>query len=79
MRVGIKRREGTREVKYLKNKNQKLEQENNNLIGYIKAILKAVKHFFRELLQLGNERVKERTTEEIKEYYDQEDFNKSDV
>lgn len=68
-----------REVKHLKNRNDKLQEENNNLMGYLKAILKAIKHFFRELLQLGNEKVKERTTEEIKEYYDQDDFDKSDV
>ena len=41
-----------KEVKYLRIKNQKLEQENNNLVSYIRAILKAIKHFFRELLDV---------------------------
>lgn len=68
-----------KEVKYLKIKNQKLEQENNNLVSYIKAILKAIKNFFRELLQIGNDKVKEATTNEIKDYYDSEDFDKDDV
>lgn len=68
-----------KEVKYLRIKNQKLEQENNNLISYIRAILKAIKHFFRELLQIGNDKVKEVTTNEIKGYYDKEDFDKDDV
>ena len=68
-----------KEVKYLKIKNQKLEQENNNLVSYIKAILKAIKSFFRELLQIGNDKVKEATTNEIKDYYDNEDFDKDDV
>mgnify|MGYP001092896215 FL=1 len=68
-----------KEVKYLKIKNQKLEQENNNLVSYIKAILKAIKNFFRELLQIGNDKVKEATTNEIKDYYDNEDFDKDDV
>ena len=68
-----------KEVKYLKIKNQKLEQENNNLVSYIRAILKAIKHFFRELLQIGNDKVKEATTNEIKDYYDNEGFNKDDV
>lgn len=68
-----------KEVKYLKIKNQKLEQENNNLISYIKAILKAIKEFFRKVLQLGNEKTKQATVTEIKDYYDNEDFNKDDI
>ena len=35
-----------REVKQLKNKNNKLQQENDNLISYLKAILKAIKHYY---------------------------------
>ena len=68
-----------KEVKYLINRNYKLEQEKDNLMTYIKAILKAAKKFLSELLLIGNERVKTRTTEEIKEYYEQEDFTKDDV
>ena len=68
-----------KEVKYLRIKNQKLEQENNNLVSYIRAVLKAIKHFFKELLQIGNDKVKEVTTNEIKDYYDKEDFDKDDV
>ncbi len=36
-------------------------------------------HFFRELLQIGNEKTKDRTTSEIKDYYDNDDFNSNDV
>ena len=68
-----------KEVKYLRIKNQKLEHENNNLVSYIRTILKAIKHFFRELLQIGNDKVKEATTSEIKDYYDNKDFDKDDV
>lgn len=68
-----------KEIKYLKNKNNKLQQENNNLVSYLKAILKAIKHLFRELLLFGNDKTKEHTTREIKEYYDNEDFNTNDV
>ena len=39
-----------KEVKYLRIKNEKLEKENDNLISYINAILKAIKDFFRHLL-----------------------------
>ena len=68
-----------KEVKYLKIRNQKLEQENDRLISYIKTILKAIKDFFRRMLQLGNEKIKETTTSEIKDYYDNEDFDKDDI
>lgn len=68
-----------KEVKYLKIRNQKLEQENERLISYIKVILKAIKAFFRRMLQLGNEKIKEATTSEIKDYYDNEDFDKDDI
>lgn len=68
-----------KEVKYLKNKNNKLEDEKETLISYINTILKAIKDFFRHLLQIGNEKVKEATTNEIKDYYDNEDFDKDDI
>lgn len=68
-----------REIKSLKTRNHNLTEENNNLKSYIKAILKAIKHFFRELLQIGNEPTKEVTTSEIKDYYDNKDFETNDV
>lgn len=68
-----------REIKALTTRNQNLTQENNKLKTYLQAILEAIKHFFRELLQIGNEKTKEATTSEIKEYYDNEDFDKDDV
>ena len=68
-----------REVKSLTTRNHNLTEENNNLKSYIKAILKAIKHFFRELLQIGNDKTKEATTSEIKDYYDNQDFDMYDV
>ena len=68
-----------REVKALTTRNQNLTKENNNLKTYLKAILEAIKHFFRELLQIGNEPTKKATTTEIKDYYDNNDFDMNDV
>lgn len=68
-----------REIKALTTRNQNLTQENNNLKSYLKAILKTIKHFFRELLQIGNEPTKQATTNEIKDYYDNKDFDMHDV
>ncbi len=41
--------------------------------------MESIKQFFRELLQIGNEKTKDRTTSEIKEYYDNQDFSMDDV
>ena len=68
-----------REIKALTTRNQNLTKENNTLKSYIKAILEAIKHFFRHLLQIGNEPTKEATTSEIKEYYDNKYFDSNDV
>ena len=68
-----------REIKSLTTRNQNLTKENNTLKSYIKAILEAIKHFFRHLLQIGNEPTKEATTSEIKEYYDNKYFDSNDV
>lgn len=68
-----------REIKALTTRNQNLTQENNNLKSYLKSILEAIKHIFRELLQIGNENTKEATTSEIKKYFDNKDFDSKDV
>ena len=68
-----------REIKSLTTRNQNLTKENNTLKSYIKTILEAIKHFFRELLQIGNEPTKEATTSDIKDYFDNQDFDSKDV
>ena len=50
------------------------KKEKDNLISYLKVILRAIKSFFRRLLLTGNEKIKTTTTKEIKEYYDKDDF-----
>ncbi len=42
-----------------------------------KPLLMPIKHFFKELLQIGNEPMQETTTIEIKEYYDNQGFDLS--
>lgn len=68
-----------REIKALTTRNQNLTKENSNLKSYLKAILEVIKHFFRKLLQIGNEKTKEATTSEIKDYFDNKDFETNDV
>lgn len=68
-----------REIKSLKTRNSNLLQENNKLKSYIATVLELIKKFFRKLLQIGNEPTKEATTNEIKDYYDNKDFDMYDV
>lgn len=68
-----------REIEVLEYKNDKLYKENKDLKTRINTIFKTIKKFFRKLLQLGNELVKEATTNEIKQYYDNDNFNEKDV
>ncbi|MBQ7790163.1 MAG: hypothetical protein IJ399_02745 [Bacilli bacterium] len=57
----------------------KLTKDNIKLKTRLETILKAIKVFFRKLLQIGNELVKETATSEIKDYYDTKEFNSKDV
>ncbi|CDE39993.1 uncharacterized protein BN608_01054 [Firmicutes bacterium CAG:321] len=57
----------------------KLSKDNTKLNTRLEAILKVIKEFFRNLLQIGNKLVKETTTIEIKDYYDSKEFNSNDV
>lgn len=68
-----------REIEVLEYKNDKLYKENKDLKTRINVIFKSIKKFFRKLLQLGNELVKEATTSEIKQYYGNDNFNEKDV
>ena len=67
------------EIKVLEFNNNKLNEENQKLTKRINGILKAIKKFFRKLLQLGSEVVKQATVGEIKQYFDDKMFKKKDV
>ena len=67
------------EIKVLEFNNNKLDEENKKLTKRINGILKAIKKFFRKLLQLDSEVIKEATVGEIKRYFDDKIFKKKDV
>ena len=67
------------EIKVLEFNNNKLDEENQKLTKRINGILKAIKKFFRKLLQFGSEVIKEATVGEIKHYFDDRIFKKKDV
>ena len=67
------------EIKVLEFNNNKLNKKNTELTNKINGILKAIKKFFRKLLQFGSELIKEATVDEIKGYFDDKIFKKKDV
>ncbi len=67
------------EIKNLELNNDKLHEKNKELINRINGILKAIKKFFRKLLQFGSELIKESVVDEIKQYFDDKIFKKKDV
>ena len=67
------------ELDMLEYKNNKLEKENNRLKRHLEAILKAIKEFFRHILKIGNIESKQEVVCQITDYYDNNDFDKSDV
>lgn len=68
-----------KELKYLKVENDKLKQENRNLNYYISSLLETIKKFFRQILKIGNKEAKNKACAEIKEYYDNNDFEDKDI
>ena len=54
---------------------EKLDQNNNNLIGFIKQILEMLKDFFRRILLSRNEVNKEKTINILKECYEKDFYN----
>ena len=67
------------EFKVLELNNNKLNKKNTELTNKINGILKAIKKFFRKLLQFGSEIIKQAAVDEIKQYFDEKIFKKKDV
>lgn len=63
----------------LEYKNNQLENENNKLNDKIQIIIKSIKQFFRKLLQIGAEYIKDYAETEVKQYYDNKGFKMLDV
>lgn len=56
-----------------------MEKENNRLKRHLEVILNAIKEFFRHILRIGNKESKQEVVYQITDYYDNNDFEKSDV
>lgn len=58
---------------------EKLDQNNNNLIDFIKHILEMLKDFFRRILLSKNEVDKDKTINILKECYEKDLYNSNDL
>lgn len=68
-----------KEIGKLKSRNKELVEENTSLRTFINNILDVIKEFFRKLLKIGNEETKDEVVGQVKEYYDNKDFNSNDI
>ena len=68
-----------KEINILEKENKELRQENNSLIYGLNYLFELLKKFLRKLLQRGNDYTKNETTEIVKECYDENEFDMSDV
>ena len=68
-----------KEIDSLEEKNNELERDNRSLIYQISQLFDFIKKFLRKLLLKGNEYIKEETSNVIKDYYDNDDFEMMDV
>ena len=69
----------TKSYKAIEKENDKLKQENRNLNYYISSLLETIKKFFRQILKIGNKEAKNEACDQIKEYYDNNDFEDNDI
>lgn len=68
-----------KEVNILEKENKELRQENNSLIYRLNYLFELLKKFLRKLLQRGNDYTKNETTVIVKDCYDENEFDISDV
>ena len=68
-----------KEINRLEEKNNTLERDNRSLIYQLTQLFDFIKKFLRRLLLRGNEYTKDLATKEVKDYYDNDDFEMMDV
>ena len=68
-----------KEINKLEIENKELRQENNSLIYRLQYLFDMAKKFLRKLLQRGNDYTKDETANVVKDCYDNEEFDMSDV
>lgn len=67
------------QIKYLSNKVERLEHDNNSFKNFLMLFLQALKDIFRDILLFGKEKEKDIVISQIKDCYDNNLYNDSDI
>ncbi len=67
------------QINYLNNKIDKLEHDNNSFKNFIIQVLQALKEIFRNILLFGKDKEKDVIINQIKDCYDNNLYNESDI
>ena len=67
------------DINFLEDENSKLHEDKTNLLNFINHLLLILKEFFREILLTNDKNKKEKTINILKEYYDNDLYNSTDL
>ena len=67
------------DIIFLEDENGKLHEDKNNLLNFINHLLLILKEFFREILLSNDKNEKEKTLDILKECYDNDLYNSTDL
>ena len=67
------------DINFLEDENGKLHEDKTNLLNFINHLLLILKEFFREILLSNDKKKKEKTLDILKECYDNDLYNSTDL
>lgn len=67
------------DINFLEDENGKLYEDKANLLNFVNHLLLILKEFFREILLSNDKRKKEKTIDILKECYDNDLYNSTDL
>ena len=67
------------DINFLEDENGKLHEDKTNLLNFINHLLLILKEFFREILLTNDKNKKEKAIDILKEYYDNDLYNSTDL
>ena len=67
------------DINFLEDENGKLQEDKTNLLNFINHLLLILKEFFREILLSNDKKKKEKAVDILKECYDNDLYNSTDL
>lgn len=67
------------DINFLEDENGKIQEDKTNLLNFINHLLLILKEFFREILLSNDKKKKEKTVDILKECYDNDLYNSTDL